>query len=267
VGRGEIGWKGCGGRREEGREKVEESGEGERKEEKGEWGQERRDAKTTDKRKRREGKGREGKGGAGREERELILPPQIDKRKAILSESLTLPYHARDHIALSALDFAQTIERGSKIVSEFYPEHVFKYFTETQKKDFWVQYMLVENDWTGFVKRKFAEIFGENFLVPREEIDAKFLLQVLVPAFLSSSPSSLPPPLLSPSLPPFPSSLLPFFPPSLLSLLPLLTSFLAPLLPFPVRSLSPPLLPPHFSSGNPPRPHSIRENDVHRQRT
>eukprot|EP01125_Pyxidicula_operculata_P017781 TRINITY_DN6275_c0_g1_i1.p1 TRINITY_DN6275_c0_g1~~TRINITY_DN6275_c0_g1_i1.p1 ORF type:complete len:1065 (-),score=168.01 TRINITY_DN6275_c0_g1_i1:56-3250(-) len=84
---------------------------------------------------------------------------------------------------------SETTQKGVRLVQNFVPTHIFKYFSDEQKTQFWSSVNLMENDWEGLTKHYLSEVFGREFLEPLEEADNTFMLKIEhvdVPSLVSS---------------------------------------------------------------------------------
>jgi len=112
-------------------------------------------------------------------ELENTLNKLIENHRASRTFSQTITQHAYNHISLSRHNLLLALEQGAELVAAFYPEKIFKYFTEEEIVQFWIQRELAANDWKGLTKWLYSTIFGPSFLVPRESLSKDFCLQVI----------------------------------------------------------------------------------------
>lgn len=50
--------------------------------------------------------------------------------------------------------------------------------TDMEKIEFWNRYNLIENDWQGLTSALLSELFSKQFLIPIEESDENFSIEV-----------------------------------------------------------------------------------------
>ncbi|XP_005097291.1 uncharacterized protein LOC101859401 [Aplysia californica] len=103
------------------------------------------------------------------------LRTQANQREVVLYTGLNPDLQRR--IKLAEADLKLTILYTSRLLEEFYPEHVIRRMKHSEE-DFWEQLDLEFRDWRGFAMKKLKEIFAPSFLVPLEETDNSFQLKV-----------------------------------------------------------------------------------------
>jgi len=86
-----------------------------------------------------------------------------------------------NNIRQTAAALTETLEKGTILVREFYPTHIFNHMTKDEIQQFWGGLNLSQDDWMGLTKIHLATIFpgsgSDNFLRPIEE-DLNFALKV-----------------------------------------------------------------------------------------
>ncbi|XP_062594006.1 uncharacterized protein LOC134255480 isoform X1 [Saccostrea cucullata] len=82
-----------------------------------------------------------------------------------------------DKIKLPERELKITILQGAKLLEKFYVERVLPKMSMTEE-EFWERKMLEYRDWRGLVSKKFSEIFSKAFLIPLDESDNFFRLEV-----------------------------------------------------------------------------------------
>ncbi|XP_056019360.1 uncharacterized protein LOC125672084 isoform X3 [Ostrea edulis] len=82
-----------------------------------------------------------------------------------------------DKIKLPERELKITILQGAKMVEKFYMERVLPQINLTEEY-FWERKMLEYRDWRGLTSKLFAEAFSKAFLIPLDESDNFFRLEV-----------------------------------------------------------------------------------------
>lgn len=69
------------------------------------------------------------------------------------------------------------VRKATKLNKKHHEESIFKYIL-TSPKDYFEDYGLKENDWTGLTEKFLEDIFGSGFLTSLEDTDCTFSLSV-----------------------------------------------------------------------------------------
>eukprot|EP01126_Amoeba_proteus_P045605 TRINITY_DN5117_c0_g3_i1.p1 TRINITY_DN5117_c0_g3~~TRINITY_DN5117_c0_g3_i1.p1 ORF type:complete len:416 (+),score=81.27 TRINITY_DN5117_c0_g3_i1:795-2042(+) len=65
----------------------------------------------------------------------------------------------------------KTFLRAYRMISRWYPQHVFAYMTESEVDRFWAKKKLSEDNWWGLTEKILEDIFTSDFLTPLEVAD------------------------------------------------------------------------------------------------
>lgn len=82
------------------------------------------------------------------------------------------------NIRLKAAALSEAIQKGSNIVSHYYPKSIFRYMTEWEIDHFWYSKQLSPNDWVGLTRSIYSELFSPNFLISLEDSDEVYSLKI-----------------------------------------------------------------------------------------
>lgn len=104
-----------------------------------------------------------------------LLLQEVDKRKQRLNTGLNPDLQTR--IRLTSRELKVVIAQTSKMLEDFYPEHVIRRLAK-RENDFWEDRHLEQDDWQGLATQLLTEVFSTSFLTPLEETDTCFKLQV-----------------------------------------------------------------------------------------
>ncbi|KAG1671497.1 hypothetical protein GQR58_016444 [Nymphon striatum] len=104
-----------------------------------------------------------------------MLEEKVEKRKQDLQLGLTVA--VRSKIKLPMQELKLIVKEGAKILEMFYPTKVLKQL-QIPETEFWESKGIAFRDWTGLSAAIFSEIFSPEFLVPLEETDLQFRLEV-----------------------------------------------------------------------------------------
>ncbi len=74
--------------------------------------------------------------------------------------------------------FAETLEKGSIVVQQFYESRIFPLMQKKEIEDLWYTKGLAVNDWIGLTKFHLKQIFSDAFLTPMEDSSSSFVLNV-----------------------------------------------------------------------------------------
>lgn len=104
-----------------------------------------------------------------------LLMHAVDTRKQKLNTGLNHDLQCR--IRLTSRELKVVIAQTSKMLEDFYPEHVIQRLMK-REEDFWEDRHLEQGDWQGLATQLLTEVFSSSFLTPLEETDTCFKLQV-----------------------------------------------------------------------------------------
>ncbi|KAL3877445.1 hypothetical protein ACJMK2_035151 [Sinanodonta woodiana] len=103
------------------------------------------------------------------------LTQKVNEKANVLR--ISLHPEVQGKIKLPERELKITILQTAKMLEKFYPDHVIKP-SGVKEEDFWEDKLLEYKDWRGLASRMLSEIFSPSFLVPLEETDTHFQLQV-----------------------------------------------------------------------------------------
>ncbi|XP_052685923.1 uncharacterized protein LOC128165435 isoform X5 [Crassostrea angulata] len=103
------------------------------------------------------------------------LMVKVREREAKLNTGLMS--NNSDKIKLPERELKITILQGAKMLEKFYVERIFPLLNMTEE-EFWERKLLELRDWRGLTSKKFSEIFSKAFLIPLDESDNFFRLEV-----------------------------------------------------------------------------------------
>jgi len=116
----------------------------------------------------------------------------IQERNRQISEKLRIRFEKKSYsiskfphnVKQTSADLVETLEQGTILVQEFYPNHIFNLMSEDQITKFWFDLNLAPDDWTGLTKFLFNQrVFSGQFLQPLED-DKGFSLKVSHVSFM-----------------------------------------------------------------------------------
>ncbi|ESO09434.1 hypothetical protein HELRODRAFT_168417 [Helobdella robusta] len=104
-----------------------------------------------------------------------LLKHTIDSQKQKLNTGLNADL--RSKIRLTSRELKVVIAQSSKMLESFYPNRIFRIMSKTEAR-FWEDRNLDYRDWQGLATQLLTEVFSSSFLIPLEEIDTCFKLDV-----------------------------------------------------------------------------------------